>query len=65
MLADEDPGTRRNRNEGGLWLINLLVAALVAVLSLYVFRTEDARRDARTMIAAPPAMVTPLTPPTG
>lgn len=52
MLAGEDPGARRNRDRGGLWLINLLVAVLVAVLSLHVFRAEDTRRDARTMIAA-------------
>ncbi|WP_420477853.1 hypothetical protein [Brevundimonas sp. FT23028] len=37
----EDRGARRNRNEGGLWLINALLAALVVLLSLYVFRTPD------------------------
>ena len=66
MLVGEDSGARRNRGGGGLWLINLLVSALVAILSLYVFRADDTRRDARTamaavealpgQIAAPPAM---------
>ena len=70
MLAGEDSGARRNRGgAGGLWLINLLVSALVGVLSLYVFRADDTRRDARTalaavealpgQIAAPPAMAGP------
>lgn len=72
MLAGEDSGARRNRaagGSGGLWLINLLVSALVAILSLYLFRAEDTRRDARTamaavgalpvQIAAPPAMAAP------
>lgn len=35
---DDDRGARRNRNEGGVWLINALVSVLVALLSLYVFR---------------------------
>ena len=53
MLAGEDPGARRNRGGGaGLWLINALVSALVVILSLYVFRAEDTRRDARVMVAA-------------
>lgn len=66
MAVHEDAGARRNRGEGGLWLINLLVAALVAVLCLYVFRAEDTRQDARSAVAtvaalpvavaAPPAM---------
>lgn len=67
MLAGEDTGARRNRGgAAGLWLINLLVSALVAILSLYMFRADDTRRDARTamaavealpgQIAAPPAM---------
>jgi len=60
MAAGEDPGARRNRDEGGLWLINLLVSVLVAVLSLYVFRAEDGRRDAGTTIAAA-SLPAPLT----
>ena len=70
MLAGEDYGARRNRGgAGGLWLINLLVSVLVAILSLHVFRAEDTRRDAHTamaavealpgQIAAPPAMAAP------
>lgn len=69
MLAGEDSGARRNRGGGGLWLINALVSALVAILSLYVFRADDTRRDARMamaavealpgQIAAPPAMAAP------
>lgn len=55
MLAGEDSGARRNRG-GGLWLINLLLSALVAVLSLYVFRADDTRRDARTAMAAVEAL---------
>ena len=35
---DQDRGARRNRNEGGIWLINALISALIALLSLYVFR---------------------------
>lgn len=38
---DEDRGARRNRNEGGLWLINALLSAVVLLLSLYVFRAPD------------------------
>lgn len=34
----EDRGARRNRNEHGVWLINALVSAVIALLSLYVFR---------------------------
>lgn len=56
MLAGEDPGARRNRGDGGLWLINLLVCTLVAVLSLYVFRADDTRRDARMVIAGVQAL---------
>ncbi len=70
MLAGDDSGARRNRGGGGgLWLINVLVSALVALLSLYVFRADDTRRDARMamaavealpgQIAAPPAMAAP------
>lgn len=70
MLAGEDFRARRNRGGGGgLWLINFLVSALVAILSLYVFRADDTRRDARVamavvealpgQIAAPPAMAAP------
>jgi hypothetical protein len=43
---DDDRGARRNRNEGGLWLINALVSALIALLSLYVFRAPETRADA-------------------
>jgi len=56
MRAGDDPGARRNREGGGLWMINFLVAALVAILSLYVFRADDTRRDARTMIAGVAAL---------
>jgi len=70
MLAGEDSGARRNRGgSGGIWLINVLVSALVAILSLHVFRADDTRRDARMavaavealpgQIAAPPAMAAP------
>ena len=70
MLAGEDFGARRNRGGGGgLWLINVLISALVALLSLYVFRADDTRRDAHMamaavealpgQIAAPPAMAAP------
>jgi hypothetical protein len=65
----EDPGARRNRDEGGLWTINVLVSLLVAVLSLYVFRPDDTRRDMRValatltalpgQLAATPAMASP------
>jgi hypothetical protein len=34
----EDRGARRNRNEHGVWLINALVSAVIALLSVYVFR---------------------------
>ena len=37
-MMDQDRGARRNRNEGGLWLINALLSAVVTLLSLYVFR---------------------------
>jgi len=43
---DEDRGARRNRNEGGIWVINALLSALVALLSLYVFRAPETRADA-------------------
>ena len=56
MLAGGDPGARRNGGGGGLWLINLLVSLLVAVLSLYLFRAEDTRRAARTVIAGAAAL---------
>ncbi len=57
MLVSEDPGARRNRGGGtGLWLINALVATLVAMLSLYLFRPTDTRADARTAFAAVEAM---------
>ena len=56
MLAGDDPGARRNRGDGGLWTINLLVSVLVAVLSLYVFRADDTRREARTAIAGVSAL---------
>lgn len=42
----EDRGARRNRNEGGVWLINALLSLLVALLSLYVFRAPETRADA-------------------
>jgi hypothetical protein len=47
MLVRDDPGARRNRGGGGIWVINLLTSMLVAVLSLYVFRAADTRADAR------------------
>ncbi|MCS6626373.1 hypothetical protein N0B44_25965 [Roseibacterium beibuensis] len=57
MLAGDDPGARRNRGGGGgIWLINVLVSTLVALLSLYVFRAEDTRRDAHTVIAGVAAL---------
>jgi hypothetical protein len=67
MLVDNDAGARRNRSDAnGLWLINALVCALVTVLSLYVFRADLTREDARAAmaavealpgaVAAPPAM---------
>ena len=56
MLAGDDPGARRNRGDGGLWTINLLVSVLVAVLSLYVFRADDTRREARTAMAGVSAL---------
>jgi hypothetical protein len=68
MLSGEDPGARRNRGGRGLWLINILISALVAILSLYVFRAEDTRREAQTIVAgvaslpgrvATPAMAAP------
>ncbi|HYC73639.1 hypothetical protein [Brevundimonas sp.] len=53
MLVDNDPGARRNHGDAaGLWVINVLVGALVAVLSLYTFRAEGTRHDARTAMAA-------------
>ena len=42
----EDRGAKRNRNEGGVWLINALLSLLVALLSLYVFRAPETRADA-------------------
>jgi hypothetical protein len=42
---NEDRGARRNRNEGGLWLINALLSVLVALLSLYVFRAPETRAN--------------------
>lgn len=69
MQVREDPGARRNRDEGGLWTINVLVSLLVAILSLYVFRPENTRHDVRTalamvaalpgQLAATPAMASP------
>ena len=69
MQVRTDPGARRNRDEGGLWTINVLVALLVAVLSLYVFRPDDTRHDVRLAVAtvtalpgqlaATPAMASP------
>lgn len=43
---DDDVGARRNRNEGGLWVINALLSALIALLSLYLFRAPETRADA-------------------
>lgn len=43
---EEDRGAKRNRNEGGLWLINALLSVLVALLSLYVFRAPETRANA-------------------
>ena len=70
MQAVDDRGARRNRGgSSGLWLINALVASLVAVCSLYMFRADETRADARSamaavealpgQIAAPPAMAAP------
>lgn len=70
MRAAEDPGARRNRGgSAGLWTINALVASLVAVCSLYLFRADETRADARRamaaieaapgQIAAPTAMAAP------
>jgi hypothetical protein len=66
MALMSDPGARRNHGGGGVWVINILTMALVAVLSLYVFRAADTRADARAaldvveslpgQIAATPAM---------
>ncbi len=47
MLVGDDPGARRNRDSGGVWVVNILTSVLVAVLSLYVFRAADTRADAR------------------
>ena len=53
MLVDDDPGARRNHGDArGLWVINALVGTLVAVLSLYAFRGDGTRHDARTAMAA-------------
>ena len=70
MLVENDGGARRNHGDArGLWLINALVGALVAILSLYLFRADDTRQDARRAmaavealpgaVAAPPAMAAP------
>lgn len=57
MLVDDDPGARRNHGDArGLWVINALVCTLVAVLSLYVFRADVTRQDARTAMAAVEAL---------
>jgi hypothetical protein len=52
MSRYDDPGARRNRDEGGLWVINALVSMVVLVLSLYVFRGPETRQDAQAAIAA-------------
>ena len=53
----DDRGARRNRNEGGLWLINALLLAVVILLSLYVFRAPESPADPGLQIAdrQPPA----------
>lgn len=57
MSFDDDPGARRNRGgSGGLWLTNLLVSGLVAVLCLYVFRATDTRQDAHAAMAVVEAL---------
>lgn len=56
MRVGEDPGARRNRGGSGLWTINLLTSALVAVLSLYVFRAADTRAEALAAFAAVEAL---------
>ncbi len=56
MRTARDPGARRNRGGGGVWLINGLTFALVAVLSLYVFRAADTRADARAAVAMAEAL---------
>lgn len=52
MIWREGPGARRNRDQGGIWVINALLSILVGVLSLYAFRGSETRRDARAAIAA-------------
>lgn len=52
----DDPGARRNRGEGGLWLINALVSVIVALLSLYVFHPRQSRDTAHAAIAAVEAL---------
>ena len=51
MARFEDRGARRNREEGGLWVINVLLSVTAAVLSLYVFRGPETRQDARQAAA--------------
>ncbi|HYD28389.1 hypothetical protein [Brevundimonas sp.] len=57
MRVEDDPGARRNHGDArGLWLINVLICTLVAVLSLYVFRADVTRRDARAAMATVEAL---------
>ena len=57
MLVDDDPGARRNHGDSkGLWVINALVCTLVAMLSLYVFRGDSTRHDARSAMAVVEAL---------
>jgi len=48
---DTDPGARRNRAEGGLWVINALVSVIVLLLSLYEFEAQRSRAAAREAFA--------------
>lgn len=52
MRLQDDPGARRNRGEGGLWVINALLSVIVALLSLYAFRGPETRQDAGAAMAA-------------
>ena len=57
MRIDDDPGARRNHGDArGLWVINALLCTLVAVLSLYLFRADLTRQEARTAMAAVEAL---------
>lgn len=61
MAVGDDPGARRNRGSGGVWVINILTSMLVAVLSLYVFRAADTRAEARAALEVVEALPGQLT----